>query len=95
MISVSRPYPAAGAIVFDMDGVLVLSSEIHRQAFEEILTPLGVAFSYERFAGWRTSEVIRTVFEEAGVPLAEDQVAVYARQKSLRSRELMAQVGGG
>jgi beta-phosphoglucomutase len=73
-----------------MDGVLLDSTACHRQAFAEILTPLGIPnFAYSRFAGWRTPEVFRTVFLEAGLPVTEAQIADCSKRKSARSRELL------
>ncbi len=52
-------------LVFDLDGVLILSRDAHRRAFEAVLTPFGVdRFDYDRYAGWRTPEVFRSVFSE-------------------------------
>lgn len=90
------PPPDVGGVVFDMDGVLVNSSEIHRQAFEELLTPLGVPFEYNRFAGRRTLEVLREAFaaREPAYQVTEEQLADYAVRKSGRSRELLAAANG-
>jgi len=77
-------------VVFDMDGVLLDSTACHSQAFGEILIPLGIHnFSYSRFAGWRTPEVFRTVFLEAGLPVTEAEIADCSKRKSARSRELL------
>jgi beta-phosphoglucomutase len=91
MLSAYDTRPGVGGVIFDMDGVLVTSSEIHRQAFEEILMPLGIAFHYDRFAGRRTADVFREVLREARPPLAvsEGRIEEYARRKSARARELM------
>ena len=79
-------------VVFDMDGVLIASTHCHRQAFVEILAPLGITdFSYFRFAGWRTPDVFRTVFGEAGLKISEQKIADFSGKKSARSRELMEQ----
>jgi beta-phosphoglucomutase len=79
-------------VVFDMDGVLIASTNCHRQAFVEILGPLGITdFSYFRFAGWRTPDVFRTVFSQAGLKMSEERIADFSGKKSARSRELMEQ----
>jgi HAD superfamily hydrolase (TIGR01509 family) len=75
-----------------MDGVLLDSTLCHSQAFAEILTSLGIdSFSYSRLAGWRTPEVFRTIFLEAGRPTTEEEIAECSRKKSARSRELLAE----
>lgn len=82
-------------VVFDMDGVLVHSTPCHSQAFAEILNSLGISnFVYSRFAGWRTSDVFRTVFLEAGLPMTEEKIAECSRNKSARSKELLERTPG-
>jgi beta-phosphoglucomutase len=73
-----------------MDGVLLDSTACHSQAFGEVLNPLGILnFSYARFAGWRTPEVFRTVFLEAGLRMTEADIADCSHRKSARSRQLL------
>jgi beta-phosphoglucomutase len=89
----SRPHPSpVFGLVFDLDGVLILSRGAHRQAFEEVLAPFGILnFDYDRFAGWRTLEVFRTVFlQELAEPVPEETIADCSRRKSVRARELLA-----
>jgi beta-phosphoglucomutase len=96
VMSAHRPVLGISGIVFDMDGVLVFSSDFHRRAFEEILTPLGIAFDYDRFAGRRTIDVLRAVFAEnpSSAAVDEIEIASYARRKSVRARQLLADRGG-
>jgi beta-phosphoglucomutase len=78
-------------LIFDMDGVLLLSRNCHRQAFEEVLARFGISdFSYDRFAGQRTADVFRAVFQEAGRQVSEETIAESAQWKSARARELLA-----
>jgi HAD superfamily hydrolase (TIGR01509 family) len=79
-------------LIFDLDGVLILSREAHRQAFEEVLGTCGISnFSYDRFAGWRTPDVFRAVFrEQLPHPAPDDMISECARRKSTRARELLA-----
>ncbi len=82
--------PGDLGVVFDMDGVLLDSTACHSQAFGEVLIPLGILnFSYARFAGWRTPEVFRTVFLEAGLRMTETEIADCSHKKSARSRQLL------
>lgn len=77
-------------IVFDMDGVLIHSAPCHRQAFVDVLQPLGInSFEYSRFAGWRTREVIEFVLAEAGIAAPESLIAETAAEKSRRAREIL------
>jgi HAD superfamily hydrolase (TIGR01509 family) len=78
-------------LVFDMDGVLILSREAHAQAFREVLSPLGVRdFDYDRFAGWRTPEVFRIVLAEHGIPFDNELIARCSDDKSRRAREIIS-----
>jgi len=87
-----RPHPSpVFGLVFDLDGVLILSRGAHRQAFEEVLAPFGILnFDYDQFAGWRTPEVFRTVLRQLAEPVAEATIADCSRRKSARARELLA-----
>ena len=82
---------AIRGLVFDLDGVLVSSRAAHAQAFEEVLAAYGIHdFQYEGFAGWRTADVLRAVFAERSLRIAEDDLAACARRKSARAAELLA-----
>jgi len=78
-------------LIFDLDGVLLLSRDCHRQAFEEALAPFGIVdFSYDRFAGQRTPDVFRVVFQESDRSTTEQEIAECSRRKTARARELLA-----
>ena len=79
-------------LIFDLDGVLILSRDCHRRAFEEVLSDFGIHdFNYDQYAGWRTSEVFHSVFgahPEAKVTI--EKIAECSTRKSARARELLA-----
>jgi HAD superfamily hydrolase (TIGR01509 family) len=76
------------AVVFDMDGVLVDSSGCHRDSFLEIFRDLGIRdFQYARFAGWRTTDVFRTVLAENAICLEDGAIRDLANTKSRLARE--------
>ena len=80
-----------GAIVFDMDGVLLDSRKGHDQAFIEVLGSIGVVdFDYSHYAGERTSDVFRRISAERGLKLGESQIGDLAVAKSARARQLIA-----
>ncbi len=70
------------AVIFDMDGVLVLSSGIHAAAFAEALKPLSVTFDYPKYAGMRTREAIEAIACSNGLTLSSAELEELARQKS-------------
>ena len=79
-------------IIFDLDGVLLLSRDCHRRAFEEVLADFGIHdFNYDSFAGWRTPEVFLAVFaahpENKATAL---QIAECSTRKSALARQLLA-----
>lgn len=79
------------AIIFDLDGVLVNSAPCHRDAFIEVLRPLGIEnFDYSRFAGWRTRDVVVFVLAEAGIAATGELIDSASTRKSKRARDLMA-----
>jgi len=57
------------AVVFDCDGVLVDTEPLHYQAFQEVLSPLGLGHSYEhyldRYIGFDDRDALREAFREA------------------------------
>jgi len=79
-----------GAIIFDLDGVLIRSANCHRAAFEQVFQQLGVNdFEYAPYAGWRTPEVFEKVLQVRGLSVDSATIASAARQKSALARQLM------
>ncbi len=78
------------AVVFDLDGVLMESTPFHAQAFGEVLAGVGVTgFSYARFAGMRTREVIEAVGREWGKGWEGGDIGELSAAKTRRALELM------
>ena len=79
-------------LIFDLDGVLILSRSAHRRAFEEVLAPFGVFnFKYDLFAGWRTADVFRAILgQELAQHVSEETIDECSRRKSALARELLA-----
>jgi len=61
-------YPAA--VIFDFDGVIVDTEPIHYQAFQNLLTPLGLGYSWEeytaRYMGFDDRDAFREAFHTQG-----------------------------
>ena len=78
------------AVVFDLDGVLMESTPFHTQAYEEVLAGVGVTgFSYARFAGMRTREVMEVVGREWGKGWEAGEIGELSAAKTRRALELM------
>lgn len=61
------------AVIFDFDGVIVDTEPLHYRAFQEILEPLGLGYSWEtyvdRYMGYDDREAFVEAFRAAGRPM--------------------------
>ncbi len=65
------------AIIFDMDGVLVDSEPLHREAWRKLLPAMGVAFTdadLRRAVGMNDGDFLRDLFRERGMEQAVEDV---------------------
>lgn len=69
-------------IIFDMDGVLVLSTPVHEAAFREVFAPFNIDFSYQDYAGMRTRDTIDAIVEANGLDLSTEMRERLARSKT-------------
>jgi beta-phosphoglucomutase len=82
---------AAKAVVFDMDGVLWQSGQVHAAAYEQAFAESGIQCPpYESFAGRRTPEAVAHVLRERGIAPDEDTVSALADRKRALVREVLA-----
>ena len=78
------------AVIFDMDGVLIDSTNCHRAAFEQVLGTFGITdFEYPRYAGHRTLEVVQDVLRRAGKQETPDVIAGAAREKTRLALQML------
>lgn len=54
-------------VLWDMDGVLFDSTELHAEAFRDTLMPLGLAVEYASVAGRKTEDVFESLLRAAGI----------------------------
>ena len=77
--NIMRPNPLDyQALIFDCDGTLTDSMELHYAAWQATMAVQGIDFGRERFyalGGMPTEKIIRLLAEEAGLQLAIDLVA--------------------
>lgn len=68
-------------IMFDMDGVIVDTSRIHKMAFEQAFLGYEVNFTYEDWKGSSTKDVVAAVFKDLQLPIGELAYITKAKQK--------------
>jgi len=82
VLSVATVFPAT---IFDFNGVLVDDELVHRDAFRDVLEPMGVAFSdeayVERYLGFDDIGAIRSILHDAGKTVTDAEVEALASAK--------------
>jgi len=72
------------ACIFDFDGILADTERLHWQAFQDVLTPLGAAFSWEvyeqDYIGFDDRDVFRTALADQ-MPLEDAQLQAWVTAK--------------
>jgi beta-phosphoglucomutase len=73
------------ATIFDFNGVLVDDELVHRDAFRDVLTPLGVSFTdehyVERYLGFDDIGAVRAMLVDAGRKPTDAEVEALAHAK--------------
>jgi len=73
------------ATIFDFNGVLVDDEEVHRDAFRDVLGPLGISFTdetyVERYLGFDDIGAIRAMLSDGGRAPTEKEVEALAWAK--------------
>jgi HAD superfamily hydrolase (TIGR01509 family) len=66
------------ALIFDFDGVIVDSEPLHCKAFQDVLGPLGIQFTWEEYlrdyVGFDDRDALRFAFSYNGLPLEPDRM---------------------
>lgn len=66
------------AVIFDFDGIIVDTEPLHYKAFQEILVPLSLGYSWEeyldRYIGFDDRDAFREVFRSAGRTLTDQEL---------------------
>jgi HAD superfamily hydrolase (TIGR01509 family) len=77
------------ALIFDMDGVVVESTDFHRKAWDAYLSRFGIPSTdvMARMLGKRNDQIVREIW---GDTLATDEVFRHGADKEALYRELMA-----
>jgi beta-phosphoglucomutase len=78
------------ALIFDMDGVLVDSNPVHREAWKEYNRRFGIETTeemYQRMYGKHNAEIVRDYF---GPDLSPEEVAARGAEKEVLYRQIAA-----
>jgi len=66
------------AVIFDFDGIIVDTEPLHYKAFQELLVPLGLGYSWEeyleRYIGFDDRDAFREAFRGAGRNLSGQEL---------------------
>ena len=66
------------AVIFDFDGIIVDTEPLHYKAFQELLVPRGLGYSWEeyleRYLGFDDRDAFRESFRTAGRPLSAEEL---------------------
>lgn len=86
------PLGSADTVVFDLDGVLWDTNQVHAEAFAATLGPIGVAVPpYSTLAGRRTDEVIAALLRAAGREVSAEQVQALTEAKRRTAHALLVE----
>lgn len=74
------------AVIFDFDGVIVDTEPLHYRAFQRILEPLGLGFSWseyqETYMGFDDRDAFVEAFTSSGKALSSEQLAALVQEKA-------------
>lgn len=66
------------AVIFDFDGIIVDTEPVHYQAFQDVLVPLGLGYTWDEYInlyiGFDDRDAFREVFRTAGKLLDDEQL---------------------
>ncbi|MFH1094912.1 MAG: HAD family phosphatase [Candidatus Micrarchaeota archaeon] len=88
--SVSRQQTKISAVLFDLDGVLADSEELHRKTFNEVFAPFGVSISksywYAHYTGTGSRHIVHDLLQRHH--LAADENKLVEERKALFAQEI-------
>jgi beta-phosphoglucomutase len=81
------------AVIFDFDGIIVDSEPMHYKAFQAILQPLGIEFSWEEYCktyiGFDDRDAFRAAFKQKGEKVGARDVNKMIREKTAVFQQLI------
>ncbi len=81
------------AVIFDFDGIVVDTEPLHYKAFQEILVPLGLGYSWEEYLrhyiGFDDRDAFREAFRAAGKTVDGHELTVLIERKAAAFAEII------
>jgi len=82
------------AVIFDFDGIIVDTEPLHYRAFQEILVPLGLGYSWadylRLYIGFDDRDAFRNTFRSAGRALKDLELQELVREKGAAFQRIIA-----
>ncbi len=83
----------AEAVIFDFDGVIVDTEPLHYAAFQRVLEPLGLHFTWqeyvETYIGFDDRDAFRHAFSTKGTTLNQDKLRSLIEQKAAFFKDII------
>jgi beta-phosphoglucomutase len=83
------------AVIFDFDGIIVDTEPVHYQAFQKVLEPLGLGFTWDRYLdlyiGFDDRDAFRESFRQAGKQLTDQALQELIDRKSVIFQNVVQQ----
>jgi beta-phosphoglucomutase len=74
------------AVIFDFDGIIVDTEPLHYKAFQELLVPLGLGYSWEQYLeqylGFDDRDAFKEAFRAGGRPLSDQELKALMEAKA-------------
>jgi beta-phosphoglucomutase len=82
------------AVIFDFDGIIVDTEPLHYRAFQELLAPLGLGYSWqdylEHYIGFDDRDALRDAFCAGGKTLDSQELHLLIEQKGAAFQRIIA-----
>jgi HAD superfamily hydrolase (TIGR01509 family) len=90
VINLTEALQGKQLLIFDFDGTLADTSQLHAAAFNEVLAPWGFLVDYPVIAGLRTHDALAMCFATSGVSVTESQLENLTIAKQVHVRKLIS-----
>lgn len=82
------------AVIFDFDGIIVDTEPLHYRAFQEVLLPLGLGYSWQEYLhsyiGYDDRDAFRHLFLVKGRPLTDAGLQAFIEEKGAAFQRIIA-----